>query len=126
MLALKSVLAQADRTPSLIFDEIDQGIGGRVGAIVGSKLWRLTTDHQVLCVTHLPQLSAYGDQHLRVEKVVDKGRTITRTIPLDETARTSEMASMLGALNDPNLESAGELLRTATEEKAQPRLVPNK
>ncbi len=125
MLALKSVLAQADRTPSLIFDEIDQGIGGRVGAIVGSKLWRLTTDHQVLCVTHLPQLAAYGDQHLRVEKIVDEGRTMTRAVPLDEVAKTSEMASMLGALNDPNLESAGELLRTAAEEKVQPRLVPS-
>lgn len=125
MLALKSVLAQADHIPSLIFDEIDQGIGGRVGAIVGSKLWRLTTDHQVLCVTHLPQLAAYGDQHLRVEKIVDGGRTTTQAVPLDDSAKASEMASMLGALNDPNLESAGELLRAAAKEKTQPRLVPS-
>jgi DNA repair protein RecN (Recombination protein N) len=60
MLGLKGVLARADQTPTLIFDEIDQGIGGRVGAIVGRKLWDLARNHQVLCVTHLPQLAAFG------------------------------------------------------------------
>ncbi|MGD8622175.1 MAG: DNA repair protein RecN, partial [Anaerolineales bacterium] len=74
MLGLKSVLAQADRTPTLIFDEIDQGIGGRVGTIVGQKLWSLSQAHQVLCITHLPQLAAYGDQHVKVEKQVKSGR----------------------------------------------------
>ena len=64
MLALKNVLAQADAIPTLIFDEIDQGIGGRVGMVVGEKLWQLGRQHQVLCVTHLPQLAAFGDQHL--------------------------------------------------------------
>src|SRR5690606_10158309 len=60
MLALKRVLAQADQTPTLIFDEIDQGIGGRVGAVVGEKLWSLATNHQVLVVTHLAQLAGYA------------------------------------------------------------------
>jgi DNA repair protein RecN (Recombination protein N) len=58
MLAIKNVLARADQIPTLIFDEIDQGIGGRVGTVVGRKLWELAQDHQVLCVTHLPQLSS--------------------------------------------------------------------
>jgi DNA repair protein RecN (Recombination protein N) len=113
MLGLKGVLAQADQTPTLIFDEIDQGIGGRVGAIVGEKLWRLATSHQVLCITHLPQLAAYGDQHIKVEKLVDGGRTLTRTRSLDAQERIPEMAIMLGDISEANLESATDLLHTA-------------
>jgi DNA repair protein RecN (Recombination protein N) len=112
MLGLKGVLAQADQTPTLIFDEIDQGIGGRVGAIVGEKLWRLATSHQVLCITHLPQLAAYGDQHIKVEKLVDGGRTLTRTRSLDAQERIPEMAIMLGDISEANLESATDLLHT--------------
>ena len=119
MLGLKGVLAQADRTPSLIFDEIDQGIGGRVGAIVGSKLWRLTWHHQVLCVTHLPQLAAYADQHLKVEKEISAGRTITRVRSLSDPERIHELALMLGGSGQANLESAKELLHAATLEKAK-------
>lgn len=119
MLGLKSVLAQADRTPTLIFDEIDQGIGGRVGAIVGQKLWVLSRDHQVLCVTHLPQLAAYGDQHYRVEKQVEGGRTVTVARPLEGPASVPELALMLGGVTEPNLESATDLLRTAAKVKAE-------
>ena len=68
MLALKRVLTAADQTPILIFDEVDQGIGGRIGAVVGEKLWALSGEHQVLCVTHLPQLAAYADIHFRAQK----------------------------------------------------------
>jgi DNA repair protein RecN (Recombination protein N) len=118
MLGLKGVLARADETPTLIFDEIDQGIGGRVGAIVGRKLWGLGRAHQVLCVTHLPQLAAYGDQHFRVEKQVEGGRTVTRVQRLEGNARVPELAQMLGGLTDANRESAAELLRLATQEKA--------
>ena len=117
MLALKGVLARADETPTLIFDEIDQGIGGRVGAIVGRKLWGLGRDHQVLCVTHLPQLAAYSDQHFRVEKQVDGGRTVTRVRRLDGLERVPELAQMLGGLTQANQESAAELLRLAEQEK---------
>jgi DNA repair protein RecN (Recombination protein N) len=113
MLGLKGVLAKADQTPTLIFDEIDQGIGGRVGAIVGEKLWRLATSHQVLCITHLPQLAAYGDQHIKVEKLIDGGRTLTRTRSLNAQERIPEMATMLGDISDANLESATDLLHTA-------------
>jgi DNA repair protein RecN (Recombination protein N) len=113
MLGLKSVLAQADRTPTLIFDEIDQGIGGRVGAIVGQKLLGLAEDHQVLCVTHLPQLAAFGDQHFKVDKEVVEERTVTRTTDLSVDGRIPELAQMLGGRSEPNLESATELLDAA-------------
>jgi DNA repair protein RecN (Recombination protein N) len=115
MLALKTVLAKADLVPTLIFDEIDQGIGGRVGGIVGQKLWDLARGHQVLCITHLPQLAAFGDQHFRVEKQVADGRTTTVVHPLDRERRISELAQMLGGETDPNRESALALLRKASE-----------
>ena len=119
MLGLKGVLAQADRTPTLIFDEIDQGIGGRVGAVIGGKLWKLTPEHQVLCITHLPQLASFGDQHIKVEKQVKGERTITLTHSLSESERITEMASMLGGVTQANIESATELLLTASAEKSE-------
>ncbi|MER3513497.1 MAG: DNA repair protein RecN, partial [Chloroflexota bacterium] len=97
MLALKTVLSRADQTPTLIFDEIDQGIGGRVGVTVGRKLWGIADAHQVLCVTHLPQLAGYGDAHFKVEKQVIGERTVTRVRELDEAGRVEELAQMLGA-----------------------------
>lgn len=112
MLAMKNVLARADQTPTLIFDEIDQGIGGRVGGVVGEKLWRLARNHQVLCVTHLPQLAAYGDQHFKVEKVVDSGRTTTRVVELEGEPRVRELANMLGEISEGTLQSANEILST--------------
>ena len=115
MLALKKVLAQADEIPTLIFDEIDQGIGGRVGFVVGEKLWQLARDHQVLCVTHLPQLAAFGDQHFRVEKQVQNGRTQTVVKILENDARRQELAQMLGATSETHLTTAEETLRTAQE-----------
>jgi len=96
MLALKTVLTTADKVPTLIFDEIDQGIGGRAGGIVGRKLWGLTPEHQVLCVTHLPQLACYGDTHYKVDKVQSGGRTVTRVQVLDEQSRVDELAAMIG------------------------------
>jgi DNA repair protein RecN (Recombination protein N) len=96
MLALKTVLTNADDVPTLIFDEIDQGIGGRAGGIVGRKLWRLTSGHQVLCVTHLPQLACYGDLHLKVDKAQTDGRTVTRVHVLDQAGRLQELAAMIG------------------------------
>jgi DNA repair protein RecN (Recombination protein N) len=124
MLALKSVLAQADRTPTLIFDEIDAGIGGRVGAVVGQKLWGLTVgddgkarDHQVLCVTHLPQLAGYGDLHLHVHKGVVGDRTVTGVRSLDSKEREQEIAGMLGAITDKTLASAHEMLVASQKDK---------
>ena len=115
MLALKRVLAQADEVPTLIFDEIDQGIGGRVGFVVGEKLWHLARNHQVLCVTHLPQLAAFGDQHLQVLKQVQDGRTLTLVETLGLEGRRKELAQMLGAISESHLTTADETLRTAQE-----------
>jgi DNA repair protein RecN (Recombination protein N) len=119
MLALKNVLAQADIIPTLIFDEIDQGIGGRVGQVVGEKLWRLARDHQVLCITHLPQLAAFGGQHYRVVKRVQEGRTMTDVERLEGDERKRELAQMLGGVSDGTLKSVDEMLATVQEQTGQ-------
>ncbi len=110
MLAIKNVLAKADHIPTLIFDEIDQGIGGRVGAIVGEKLWELARQHQVLCITHLPQLAVFGEQHLHVQKAISEGRTATQVEQLEGEARLQELAQMLGGISPGTLHSARDLL----------------
>ncbi len=115
MLALKNVLARADNTPTLIFDEIDQGIGGRVGSVVGQKLWNLGREHQVLCVTHLPQLAGYGDQHFKVLKRQEKGRTITVVEHLEGEARLMELAQMMGEVSEGTLQSAHEILQSVSQ-----------
>jgi DNA repair protein RecN (Recombination protein N) len=117
MLALKTVLSRADQTPTLIFDEIDQGIGGRVGSTVGQKLWGLSRNHQVVCITHLPQLAGYGDAHFRVEKISADERTVTQVQPLTDRTRVDELAQMLGASGDGAVKSAKEILRNVAEEK---------
>jgi DNA repair protein RecN (Recombination protein N) len=116
-LALKSVLAAADQTPTLIFDEVDAGIGGRSADPVGRLLWRLARDHQVICVTHLPQIAAYADGHLRIEKVERDGRTATQITPLDPGERRVELAQMLGGStgSEQTLGAADELLARARE-----------
>ena len=119
MLALKNVLAKADTIPTLIFDEIDQGIGGRVGAVVGEKLWQLGNSHQVLCVTHLPQLAAYGNHHYRVYKQVAGGRTQTVVEVLDRSSRLREMANMLGGDNETNRAAAREVLESSDQFKGK-------
>lgn len=115
MLGLKNVLARADEVPSLIFDEIDQGIGGRVGMVVGQKLWNLSRSHQVFCVTHLPQLAVFGDQHYQVQKLVKEGRTLTRVEKLDGEERLLELSQMLGEVGEGTLRSAHELLQSARQ-----------
>jgi DNA repair protein RecN (Recombination protein N) len=115
MLALKNVLAQADHIPTLIFDEIDQGIGGRVGAVVGQKLSQLGRQHQVLCITHLPQLAVFGNQHLHVEKRVHANRTTTHVKALQGEERLVELAQMLGGLSEGTRQSAQELLEMASQ-----------
>ena len=115
MLAMKNVLAQADEVPTLIFDEIDQGVGGRVGAIVGQKLWTLARQHQVLCITHLPQLAAFGDQHYHIEKQIDQGRTVTVVRQISGEERVRELAQMLGGSGIATFQSAQELLQNAVK-----------
>ncbi|HNT53248.1 MAG TPA: DNA repair protein RecN [Anaerolineaceae bacterium] len=115
MLALKKVLTDADAVPTLIFDEIDQGIGGRIGMVVGEKLWLLGRQHQVLCVTHLPQLAAYGDQHFCVRKQLAAGRTLTQVEELNDSGRRDELAQMLGNLTAANRSAAQETLAVARQ-----------
>jgi DNA repair protein RecN (Recombination protein N) len=115
MLALKNILARADEIPSLIFDEIDQGIGGRVGLVVGFKLWHLARNHQVFCVTHLPQLAAFGDEHYQVQKLIQGNRTLTRVERLNGEPQLIELSQMLGEVGEGTLRSAHELMQVARQ-----------
>ena len=114
-LAIKSVLAEADETPVLVFDEVDTGIGGRSADPVGRNLWALARRHQVLCVTHLPQIAAHADAHFRIAKRERDGRTVTEIEHLDREGRIVELAQMLGgeAGGAATLATARELLDRA-------------
>jgi DNA repair protein RecN (Recombination protein N) len=94
-LAIKQILAEADRTPTLVFDEIDTGIGGRSAEPVGRSLWELARTHQVLCVTHLGQIAAYADAQFRIEKSQRDGRTVTDVRRVEGAERIDELAQML-------------------------------
>jgi len=121
-LAIKRVLAEADATPTLVFDEVDSGIGGRSADPVGRSLWGLARRHQVLCVTHLPQIAAHADAHYRIAKREREGRTVTEVERLDREGRIVELAAMLGGgPGDPAaLASARELLDRAESWRAGP------
>ena len=99
--------------PGLIFDEVDAGIGGRVADVVGRKLRTLGSAFQVLCITHLPQIAAYADTHFQIAKRIDRGRTRTTVVRLDDPARVEELARMLGgeAITDGLRASAREMLK---------------
>jgi len=114
-LAIKQVLAEADETPVLVFDEVDTGIGGRSADPVGRSLWALARRHQVLCVTHLPQIAAHADAHYRIAKRERDGRTVTEIERLDREGRIVELAQMLGGEvgGATTLASARELLDRA-------------
>jgi DNA repair protein RecN (Recombination protein N) len=94
-LAVKTVLAEVDRVPTLIFDEIDAGVGGRLGAVLGKKLAALGRHHQVICVTHLPQMASFAQHQWVIRKRTVKGRTQTTITPLTEPERVDELAAML-------------------------------
>jgi DNA repair protein RecN (Recombination protein N) len=94
-LAIKQILAEADHTPTLVFDEIDTGIGGRSAEPVGRSLWELARTHQVLCVTHLGQIAAYADAQFRIEKHLRDGRTVTEVRRVEGSERVDELAQML-------------------------------
>ena len=125
MLALKNVLARADQVPTLIFDEIDQGIGGRVGGTVGEKLWQLGRAHQVFVITHLPQLAGFGDQHFQVQKVIEKNRTLTKVTKLTGGPRTLELAQMLGEVTEGTIRSAHDILQSAQTFKTSKKSAAN-
>ena len=114
-LAIKRVVAEADATPVLVFDEVDTGIGGRSADPIGRSLWALARRHQVLCVTHLPQIAAHADAHYRIAKRERDGRTVTEIEHLDREGRIVELAQMLGGdvCGAATLASARELLDRA-------------
>jgi DNA repair protein RecN (Recombination protein N) len=115
MLALKGILAQGDRVSVLVFDEIDANVGGRLGSVIGNKLRKLADHHQVLCITHLPQIASYADRHLTVRKEVvgDKTQTSVRIIQGPE--RLQELAEMIGGhrVSETTRAQAAELLEAA-------------
>jgi len=113
-LAIKQVLATADDTPTLVFDEVDAGIGGRTADPVGRSLWSLARDHQVLVVTHLPQIAAHADAHFRIAKRERDGRTITEVERLDREGRIVELAAMLGGPAGGGPSETDGRLRTAS------------
>lgn len=114
MLAFKQIHPESD-VPTLVFDEVDTGIGGATSALVGEKLKRVAAAQQVLCITHLPQVAAFADHHYRVEKRVEAGRTVTSIALLKGEEQVAEMARMLGGLKitDTTLEHAREMIQTA-------------
>ena len=116
-LAIKQVLAEVDDTPTLVFDEVDTGVGGRSADPIGRSLWALARRHQVLCVTHLPQIAAHADAHFRIVKLERDGRTVTEVAPLDDAGRVDELAQMLGS-GEAATASARELLDRAGQWQA--------
>ena len=117
MLAIKTILSTADRIPILVFDEVDAGIGGRVGSVLGRKLWGLSRSHQVLCVTHLPQIACYADRHARVVKIASHESTMTSVEILADQARVTELSQMLGSDSGVTRSNAVEMLEQAARWK---------
>ena len=113
MLAMKNVLAQKDKVATLIFDEVDTGVSGRAAQKVAEKLKSVSTNKQVLCVTHLPQIAAMGDTHMLIAKSERDGRTYTTVTPLDFEGRKLELARIMGGakITETTLESAAEMLK---------------
>ena len=112
VLALKAILARTESVETVVFDEVDAGIGGSVAEVVGKKLSSLARYHQVICITHLPQIAKFGDYHFRISKHVSRGRTITGIRPLDDKERVKEIARMLGGveITRATLDHAHEML----------------
>ncbi len=110
MLAVKTTLAEVDEVPILVFDEVDANVGGETATQVGKKLRGLGKSHQVLCITHLPQVAAQGEAHFKVEKSVEKGRTLTKLENLSGKNRVQEIARMLGGQSDKTLALAKALI----------------
>ena len=119
MLAIKTVLASRDRIPTMIFDEIDTGISGKTAWKVSEKLGRLAQSHQIICITHLPQIAAMADDHYKIAKQAVDSKTITDIMQLDDQETVDELARMLGSdeITDTVRENARELIATAQKKK---------
>jgi len=121
LLAMKSILSSVDVVPALVFDEVDVGVGGRAGGVVGEKLWSMTGNHQVICITHLPQVAAFGDAHFTIRKLVEEGRTRSTVTPLGWDDRVDEIAEMLDGLpiSQASRETAKTMLQRAQTFKGE-------
>ena len=119
MLALKTVITDADEIPTLIFDEVDTGISGTTANTVGLRMKKIAQKHQVLCVTHLPQIAAFADSHYFVSKHEKDGRTVTSVIRLSDEERPAELARIMGAEDDSGaaVSHAAELIKKAQKAK---------
>lgn len=115
LLALTTALGASGSGRLEVLDEVDEGVGGRTGAVVGQALRRLASRHQVLCITHLPQVAAFGDRHFVVSKQTDGERTWSEVTPVSGDDRTAEIAAMLGGPGEANLRAAQELLASAAD-----------
>ena len=121
MLAIKTLTARTGRGMTLIFDEVDAGIGGHTADVVGRRLQALAEESQVLCITHLPQIAAAADAHIRITKRVRGQRTVTEVEPLDAEDRVAELARMIAgqAVSAGVLASAGEMVRARHRAKGE-------
>ncbi|MGM9963764.1 MAG: DNA repair protein RecN [Clostridium sp.] len=121
MLALKCVFVDKDKIPTLIFDEIDTGISGAIGKRVGEKMYQVSIKHQVLCITHLPQIAALSDNHYFVSKKVENGKTFTQIRMLNEEDKVCEIAKMIGGdnLSDVAIDNSREMVKLADIKKKE-------
>ena len=121
MLALKCVFVDKDKIPTLIFDEIDTGISGAIGKRVGEKMYQVSVKHQVLCITHLPQIAALSDNHYSVSKKVENGKTFTQIRMLNEEDKVCEIAKMIGGdnLSDVAIDNSREMVKLADIKKKE-------
>ena len=119
MLAIKTVMAESDNIETLIFDEIDSGISGRTAQMVSEKMNTLGKNHQIICITHLPQIAAMADSHYLIEKSVEDQNTYSRIYELSQEASIKELARMLGGvkITDTVIESAREMKEMARMKK---------
>lgn len=116
-LSLKAVLSEADKIPTIIFDEVDTGIGGRIAEAVGSLLAKISKKHQIVCITHLPQISVFADNHILVTKEIKGKQTFAQVARIDGEIRKLEIARMLGGkeITEKTMEHAAEFLRKGQE-----------
>lgn len=121
MLAFKSIIAFSDEIPTLIFDEIDTGISGRTAQIVGEKIHSISRNHQIICISHLPQIAALADSHFSIDKIMLKDRTISTVTKLSEEERIKEMARLLGGVNltSTTIKHAEEMIQMSKKIKKQ-------
>lgn len=116
MLAFKKITGDYDEIPTMIFDEIDSGISGIAASVVGRKLAEIAANHQIICITHLPQIAAFGQHNYKIEKSADETMTYTTVTALSQQEKENEIARLLGGANitDTTLKSARELIAAST------------